>query len=61
MLQPAPHAAPARTVRCALDRHFGPFEPLEELAGWMGTDWYNCSACRSTITRNTALARRSAA
>ena len=57
----APAVSTVRRTTCVLDRHFGPFEPLEELAGWMGTDWYNCSACRSTITRDTALARRSAA
>ena len=47
-------ASPARAVPCALDRHFGPFEALPELVGWLGTDWFTCRACRSTITRATA-------
>lgn len=61
MLQPAPHAAPARTIRCALDRHFGPFERLPELASWLGSDWYRCGACGSPLTLHTVLAQRSAA
>jgi len=56
---PAPAARPA--VPCRLDRHLGPFEPIDELRGWLGTEWYNCSACRSTLTRDTALSQRCAA
>ncbi|HEU0054737.1 MAG TPA: hypothetical protein VFQ39_16235 [Longimicrobium sp.] len=48
-------------VRCVLDRHLGPFEPLPELAGFLGTDWYCCLACRSPLTRVTVLAQRAAA
>jgi hypothetical protein len=48
-------------VRCALDRHLGPFTPLPELAGFLGTDWYCCHACRSPLTRVTVFAQRSAA
>ena len=36
-------------------------KPIDELRGWLGTDWYNCSACRSTLTRDTALSKRCAA
>jgi hypothetical protein len=56
---PAPAARPA--VSCALDRHFGPFEAIPELQGWMGTDWFNCRACRSTLTLATVAAQRFAA
>jgi hypothetical protein len=57
-----PQSVPsARPVPCALDRHFGPFETLPELKGWLGTDWYNCRACRSTITHATLLSQKSAA
>ena len=59
---PRPKPAPARpAVPCAFDRHLGPFEMLDELRGWLGTDWYNCAACRSTLTRATALSQRCAA
>ncbi|HEY0014731.1 MAG TPA: hypothetical protein VGC13_00370 [Longimicrobium sp.] len=36
---------------CGMDRHVGPFEPLGELASFLGTDWFCCRACRATVTR----------
>lgn len=62
MIHPA-HASPriAHRVPCALDLHFGPFEPLPELRGWLGTDWLTCRACRSPVTRATADSRKIAA
>lgn len=45
----APPPAP-----CALDRHVGPFEPLDELRDWLGTDWFQCRCCRATVTRRNA-------
>lgn len=54
----APAAAP---VRCALDRHLGPFEEIPELAGWLGADWCQCRACRSTLTVGTAYRQKHAA
>lgn len=43
---------------CTQDAHAGPFEPLPGGEGWLGTDWYQCGACRSTISAETAhLAR----
>ena len=54
----APHGSP---VPCALDRHLGPFEGIPELGGWLGTDWYVCRRCRSTITLATVAAQRPAA
>ena len=54
--RPAPHP-----VLCALDRHLGPFEPLPELAGFLGADWCRCRGCRSTLTAATALRQRAAA
>ena len=57
----ATSADAAKPVPCAFDRHFGPFEPLEELTGWMGTDWFNCRACRSTLTRATVSSAKTAA
>lgn len=40
--------------RCGMDRHVGPFEPLDELRDWLGADWVCCQACRSTITSRNA-------
>jgi len=60
-MQTATLAPSARPVPCGLDRHFGPFEFIPELRGWLGTDWCQCRACRSTITRDTALKQRHAA
>lgn len=57
-LRPQPAGAP---VRCALDRHLGPFQPLPELRAWLGAEWFQCKTCRSTITRATASAARIAA
>jgi hypothetical protein len=34
-----------------MDRHVGPFEPVEELASWLGTDWFCCRSCRAMVTR----------
>lgn len=48
----APLAAPA--VPCALDRHVGPFEPVEELADFLGTSWFCCRSCRAMVTRGNA-------
>lgn len=56
--KPAPSARP---VPCALDRHLGPFEKVDELAAFLGTEWYVCRACRSPLTRRTALSQRCAA
>lgn len=42
----APPPAP-----CGMDRHVGPFEPVEELASWLGTDWFCCRSCRAMVTR----------
>ena len=53
--------APRPAVLCALDRHLGPFEPLPELAGFLGADWCRCRGCRSTLTTATALRQRAAA
>lgn len=41
-------------ARCAMDRHLGPFEPLDELRDWLGTDWFQCRCCRATVTRRNA-------
>ena len=46
---------------CGLDRHAGPFEPVEELHGTLGTDWYRCRCCRSLVTRVNADRARVAA
>lgn len=61
MIHPSRPVPTARRVPCALDRHLGPFETLPELRGWLGTDWYNCRSCRSTVTRDTALSQKCAA
>jgi hypothetical protein len=66
LLQPLPIHATAPgglplPVRCGLDRHFGPFEEIPEMAGWLGTDWFTCRACRSPLTRATADVRLIAA
>jgi hypothetical protein len=52
MVLPA-HTVPASgaPAPCALDRHVGPFDPVEELRGALGTDWYRCRRCRSLLTR----------
>jgi hypothetical protein len=47
---PLPPPPPA----CGMDRHVGPFEPLGELRAFLGTDWFCCRACRSTVTARNA-------
>lgn len=42
---------PAPPVPCGMDRHVGPFEPVEELASFLGTDWFCCRSCSSMVTR----------
>jgi hypothetical protein len=37
-----------------MDRHVGPFEPLEEMADFLGTDWFCCRSCRAMVTRRNA-------
>ncbi|HWK89116.1 MAG TPA: hypothetical protein VNP72_03950 [Longimicrobium sp.] len=61
MILPATLAPNAAQIGCALDRHFGPFERLAELKGWLGADWVRCSRCRSVLTAATAGSRRIAA
>jgi hypothetical protein len=46
---------------CGLDRHAGPFDPVDELRDTLGTDWYRCRACRSLVTRVNADPARVAA
>ena len=53
--------APGARVPCGLDMHLGPFEPLDELRAWLGTDWFCCRQCRAVVTRANATARRVAA
>jgi hypothetical protein len=58
MVLPA-HLATAATlppppVPCAMDRHVGPFEPVEELATFLGTSWYCCRSCEALVTRRNA-------
>lgn len=48
----APLSAPP--VPCGLDRHLGPFEPVDELRAWLGTDWFHCRCCRAMVTRANA-------
>lgn len=48
----APLAAPP--VPCGMDRHVGPFEPVEELASFLGTSWFCCRACQAMVTRRNA-------
>lgn len=48
----APLAAPP--VPCGMDRHVGPFEPVEELASFLGTSWFCCRACNAVVTRRNA-------
>lgn len=60
---PAPAPQPARSgglIPCGLDRHFGPFEALDPLRGWLGTDWYTCRCCRAVVTRANAAPRAAA-
>jgi hypothetical protein len=47
-------ASPAPAVPCGLDRHLGPFEAMEELRDWLGTDWFHCRSCRAMVTRGNA-------
>ncbi|HEU0012034.1 MAG TPA: hypothetical protein VFQ45_00035 [Longimicrobium sp.] len=61
MILPATLAPDAAPIGCALDRHFGPFERLAELRGFLGADWVRCSRCRSVLTEATAGAKRQAA
>jgi hypothetical protein len=48
----APSAAPP--VPCGMDRHVGPFEPVEELASFLGTSWFCCRSCKAVVTRRNA-------
>lgn len=50
-----------RSVPCGLDLHAGPFDDVEELRGYLGTDWYRCRCCRSLVTRRNAGPERAAA
>lgn len=52
---------PAPPVPCGMDRHVGPFEPVEELASFLGTDWFCCRSCSSMVTRRNARGARVAA
>jgi hypothetical protein len=52
LAQLAPLAAPP--VPCGMDRHVGPFEPVEELASFLGTSWFCCRACQAVVTRRNA-------
>ncbi len=45
---------PAPPAPCGMDRHVGPFEPLEEMADFLGTDWFCCRSCRAMVTRRNA-------
>lgn len=45
---------PAPPVPCGMDRHVGPFEPVEELASFLGTSWFCCRACQAMVTRSNA-------
>lgn len=56
MVYPANLAAtlPPQAPPCALDRHVGPFEPVEELASFLGTDWFCCRSCGAAVTRRNA-------
>ena len=49
----------APMMACAMDRHLGPYEPLAELAGWLGAEWCRCRCCGSSVTQ--ATTRRNAA
>jgi hypothetical protein len=60
-LPAASPSGPGGWVPCGLDRHLGPFDPLHELSGWLGTDWFTCTACRCMVTRANARADRFAA
>jgi|GEM_PF-1558705 hypothetical protein len=55
---PAIHPA-AYPLKCALDRHLGPYLPLPALAGVTGAEWCRCRACGSLLTR--ASSQRNAA
>jgi hypothetical protein len=60
---PSPTVSPPRPgglIPCGLDRHFGPFEALDPLRGWLGTDWYTCRGCRSVVTHANASPRAAA-
>jgi hypothetical protein len=52
LAQLAPAAAPP--VPCGMDRHVGPFEPVEELASFLGTSWFCCRSCKAVVTRRNA-------
>lgn len=55
-VSPTPIApAAAATLACAMDLHLGPYEPLPELAGWLGGDWCRCRRCGSAVTRRTTV------
>jgi len=47
----SPGTLPSPPVPCGMDRHVGPFEPVEELADFLGTAWYCCRSCRAVVTR----------
>jgi hypothetical protein len=42
-------------VPCGLDRHFGPFEPMDGLGAFLGTEWFTCRGCRALVTRANAV------
>lgn len=44
--------------RCGMDAHLGPFEPIDELSDFLGTDWFCCRSCRATVTRGNTISRR---
>ncbi len=45
---------PAPPVPCGMDRHVGPFEPVEELSSFLGPSWSCCRSCRAVVTRGNA-------
>lgn len=49
LLPLAPPPAP-----CGMDSHVGPFEAVDELRAWLGTDWFHCRSCRAMVTRGNA-------
>lgn len=56
-LAPASAHAPIRArplIPCALDRHVGPYDHLDELDGFLGSGWCRCGSCGSVITLRTS-------
>jgi hypothetical protein len=39
---------------CTPEHHVGPFVTRPDWCGWLGFDWVECRACRSTVTTLTA-------